>query len=87
MHSRVALHTNERIEAMFIRKHRGAAVTGALGTVVIFAHLVAAVGFGMVAAQWISGAAIGLILVLGSVIHIVVANHGRKSDQQPYVKK
>lgn len=82
MQSRVALHANERIRAMFIRKHRGAAVTGALGTVVIFAHLVAAVGFGMVASQWMSGAGIGIVLVFGSVLHVIMTNRRRNSVKE-----
>lgn len=59
-------------------KHRGAAATGYVGAVVILAHLVAAIGFGMAAAQWLSGAAIGLLLLVGSLIHIAKANHGKK---------
>ncbi len=54
-------------------------MTGGLGAVVIIAHLVAAIGFGMVAAQWMSGAAIGLVLLVGALIHVARANHGKKS--------
>lgn len=64
---------------MNIHKHKGAKITGGLGVVVILAHLIAAVAFGMAAAQWMSGAAIGLVLLVGAVIHVAMANHGKKS--------
>jgi len=64
---------------MNIHRHKGAKVTGGLGTIVIIAHLVAAIGFGMAAAQWMSGAAIGLVLLAGALIHVARANHGKKS--------
>jgi len=65
---------------MNIHTHKGAKVTGGMGAVVIIAHLVAAIGFGMAAAQWMSGAAIGLVLLVGAVIHAAMANHGKKSN-------
>lgn len=68
----------EGVLEMLIRKHKGAAITGGLGTVVILAHVVLAVGFGLAAAQWMSGAAIGLVLVLAAALHIVATNHGGK---------
>lgn len=64
---------------MNIHTHKGAKVTGGLGAVVILAHLIAAVVFGMAAAQWMSGAAIGLVLLMGALIHVARANHGKKS--------
>lgn len=60
---------------MNIRTHKGAKMTGGLGAVVIIAHLVAAIGFGMAAAQWMSGAAIGLVLLVGALIHVALAKH------------
>lgn len=63
---------------MNIHTHKAAKMTGGLGAVVIVAHLVAAIGFGMAAAQWMSGAAIGLVLLLGALAHVVRANHGKK---------
>lgn len=63
---------------MNIRTHKGAKMTGGLGAVVIIAHLVAAIGFGMAAAQWMSGAAIGLVLLVGAFIHVARANHGKR---------
>lgn len=66
---------------MNIHTHKGAKVTGGVGAVVIIAHLVAAIGFGMAAAQWLSGAAIGLVLLGGALIHIVRANHGKKANR------
>ncbi len=64
---------------MNIHTHKGAKFTGGLGIVVILAHLVAAVAFGMAAAQWLSGAAIGAVLLFGAVIHVAVAKHGSNS--------
>lgn len=64
---------------MNIHTHKGAKMTGGLGAVVIAAHLVAAIGFGMAAAQWMSGAAIGLVLLVGALLHVARANHGKKS--------
>ncbi len=65
---------------MNIHTHKGAKMTGGLGAVVIIAHLVAAIGFGMAAAQWMSGAAIGLVLLVGALIHLTRAQHGKTSD-------
>lgn len=67
---------------MNIRTHKGAKVTGGLGAAVILAHVVAAIGFGMAAAQWMSGAAIGLVLLVGALIHVAKTNHGKKSTHQ-----
>lgn len=64
---------------MNIHTHKGAKVTGGLGAVVVIAHVVAAIGFGMAAAQWASGAAIGLVLLVGALIHVARANHGKQS--------
>ncbi len=64
---------------MNIHTHKGAKVTGGLGAIVIIAHLIAAIAFGMAAAQWMSGAAIGLVLLVGAVIHVAMAKHGKKS--------
>jgi len=64
---------------MNIHTHKGAKITGGLGIVVILAHLVAAIAFGMAAAQWMSGAAIGLVLFAAASLHIVFAKHGRTS--------
>ena len=65
---------------MNIHTHKGVKMTGGLGAVVIIAHLVAAIGFGMAAAQWMSGAAIGLVLLVGALIHLTRAQHGKTSD-------
>lgn len=67
---------------MFSRKHRGATITGALGTVIIIAHIILALAFGLTASQWLSGAAIGLILVIAAALHIILSNHRRKSTLQ-----
>lgn len=65
---------------MNIHTHKGAKITGGLGIVVILAHVIAAIGFGMVAAQWMSGAAIGAVLLVGAVIHVAIAKHGKESN-------
>lgn len=64
---------------MNIHAHRGAKVTGALGVVVILAHLTAAVAFGMVAAQWMSGVVMGFVLLVSALIHVARANHRKNS--------
>lgn len=64
---------------MNIHTHKGAKITGELGIVVILAHFVAAIAFGMAAVQWMSGAAIGLVLFVAASLHIVFAKHGRTS--------
>lgn len=64
---------------MNIHTHKVAKMTGGLGAAVVVAHLVAAIGFGMAAAQWMSGAAIGLVLLVGALAHVARANHGKES--------
>ncbi len=64
---------------MKIHTHKGAKITGGLGIVVILAHVIAAIGFGMAAAQWMSGAAIGLVLLGAAVLHVAFAKHGKNS--------
>lgn len=70
---------------MLIRRHRGAAVASVLGTVIIAAHLVLAVGFGLAASQWVSGAVIGAVLVLAAGLHVIIARRRRPDldDDRP----
>jgi len=64
---------------MLIRRHRGAAAVGALGTVIVIAHIVLAVAIGLTASQWFSGAVIGLVLVVAAGVHTVLASRRRDS--------
>lgn len=63
---------------MFNRKNKGATITGALGTIIISVHLILAIAFGLTASQWMSGAGIGLVLVIAAALHVVLSNR-RKS--------
>lgn len=69
---------------MRIRRHMGAAVAGALGSVMIVVHIVLAVVFGLTASQWVSGAALGLVLVMAAALHVTLAARRRdRGDRQP----
>ena len=68
---------------MFIRRHKGATAVGALGIIIILAHLALAVAFGLTASQWLGGVAIGLILAVAAALHILLAAHRGDPDTRP----
>jgi uncharacterized membrane protein len=51
-----------------------------VGAVVALAHLTAAIGFGMAARKWVSGAAIGAVLVVIAAGHLLIPGHGLRGD-------
>lgn len=55
------------------RKQRLATAVGAMGALLLAAHAMLGAAGIMTAAQWQSGAVIGLILLVGSGIRIVTA--------------
>lgn len=64
---------------MSIRKYKGATIAGALGTTIIVAHLILAIAFGLAASQWLSGAGIGLVLVIAASLHIILSKRRQNS--------
>jgi len=55
------------------RKHRLATAVGAMGALLLAAHAILGAAGIMTAAQWQSGAVIGLILLVGGGMRIVTA--------------
>lgn len=47
------------------------------GGVVVAAHMVAAIWFGMTALNWMGGASIGLIIIMVAVAHLMIPGHIR----------
>lgn len=64
---------------MNIHKYKGATIAGALGTTIIVAHLILAIAFGVAASQWLSGAGIGLVLVIAASLHVILSKRGQNS--------
>lgn len=64
---------------MNFRKYKGATIAGALGTTIIVAHLILAIAFGLAASQWMSGAGIGLVLVIAALAHIILSKRRQNS--------
>ena len=48
-----------------------------LGTVVLLAHIVAAIWLSMTLSNWMSGAAIGLFLIIFALAHLLIPGHTR----------
>ena len=65
---------------MNIRKFKGATIAGSLGAVMIIAHVLLAIFLGLAASQWMGGAGIGLVLLVGALIHLTRVNHGKGSS-------
>ena len=69
---------------MNFRRLKGATLAGALGTVIIIAHLILALFFGLKASQWVGGAGAGLLLVIASALHIILSKRRRRNaDLRP----
>lgn len=56
-----------------------------LGTLVVVAHAFLAIGAVLTLSEWLTGTAIGVVLILAGLLHFVafrrlVAAHGRHSD-------
>lgn len=64
---------------MNFRKYKGATIAGALGSTIIIAHLILAITFGLAASQWLSGAGIGLVLVIAASVHIFLSKRRQNS--------
>ncbi|MDP1721096.1 MAG: hypothetical protein Q8L08_08905 [Candidatus Nanopelagicaceae bacterium] len=64
---------------MNIRKFKGATIAGSLGAVMIVAHLIFAIAFGLAASQWMSGVAIGLVLVIAASLHVILSKRRQNS--------
>jgi len=61
---------------MTFSRNRVVSTAGAsVGAVVVLAHVVAAIGFGMAASDWIDGTAIGAVLIIVALAHVFVP-HG-----------
>jgi hypothetical protein len=64
---------------MNFRKYKGATIAGAFGTTIIVAHLILAIAFGLAASQWLSGAGIGLVLVIAASLHVILLRRRQNS--------
>jgi len=53
-----------------------------VGVIVALAHITAAVVFGMAARRWVSGAAIGAVLVVVALGHVIFPGHALRGGQR-----
>lgn len=63
---------------MNIRTFKGATFAGSLGAVMIIAHVLLAIFFGLAASQWMSGAGIGLVLVIAASLHVILSKRRQR---------
>jgi hypothetical protein len=64
---------------MNIREFKGAKIAGSVGAVMIIAHLLLAIFLGLAASQWMSGAGIGLVLVIAASLHVILSRRRQNS--------